>query len=174
MTGSCSAKPRGNAPLDGGGCGAPTVQRQRFPTREPTLLHRLGFREVNRRLGIEIGSNEVTFVSLAKKGYPPSTIGVILRDQYGIPLVKMITGKKIVQILREHGLAPEIPEDLYNLIKRAARIRRHLEEHPKDYHSKRGLQLVESKIHRLVKYYKRKGVLPPDWKYEPKKISILA
>ncbi len=113
-------------------------------------------------------------VSLAKKGYPPSTIGVILRDQYGIPLVKMITGKKIVQILREHGLAPEIPEDLYNLIKRAARIRRHLEEHPKDYHSKRGLQLVESKIHRLVKYYKRKGVLPPDWKYEPKKISILA
>ena len=111
---------------------------------------------------------------LGRKGYPPSMIGIILRDQYGIPLVKQITGKKITQILREKGLAPEIPEDLANLIKRAIKIRRHLEEHPKDYHSKRGLQLVEAKIHRLAKYYKRTGVLPPDWKYEPEKISIFA
>ena len=101
-------------------------------------------------------------------------IGIILRDQYGVPLVKMVTGKKVVQILREHGLAPEIPEDLYNLIKRALRVRRHLEEHPKDYHSKRGLQLIESKIRRLAKYYKREGVLPPDWEYKPEKISIFA
>ncbi len=117
---------------------------------------------------------EELVVSLAKKGYPPSMIGIILRDQYGIPLVKAVTGKKISRILKEHGLAPEIPEDLYNLMKRAAKIRRHLEEHPKDYHSKRGLQLVESKIHRLAKYYKRKGILPPDWKYKPEKISIFA
>jgi len=113
-------------------------------------------------------------VELGRKGYPPSMIGIILRDQYGIPLVKQITGKKITQILREKGLAPEIPEDLANLIKRAIKIRRHLEEHPKDYHSKRGLQLIEAKIHRLSKYYKRRGVLPPDWKYEPGKISIFA
>ncbi len=111
-------------------------------------------------------------VELARKGYPPSMIGIILRDQYGIPLVKQITGKKIVQILKEHGLAPKIPEDLANLIKRAIRVRRHLEEHPKDYHSKRGLQLIESKIRRLVKYYKREGVLPPDWEYVPEKIKI--
>ena len=99
-------------------------------------------------------------------------IGIILRDQYGIPLVKQVTGKKIVQILREHGLEPEIPEDLANLIRRAIRVRRHLEEHPKDYHSKRGLQLIESKIRRLEKYYKREGVLPPDWRYEPEKIKV--
>ena len=117
---------------------------------------------------------EELVVSLAKKGYPPSMIGIILRDQYGIPLVRAVTGKKITKILKERGLAPEIPEDLYNLMRRAARIRRHLEEHPKDYHSKRGLQLIESKIHRLAKYYKRKGVLPPDWKYKPGRISIFA
>jgi len=112
-------------------------------------------------------------VELAKSGHPPSMIGVILRDQYGVPLVKPIVGKKITQILKEHGLAPSLPEDLINLMRRAVRVRRHLEEHKKDLHSRRGLQLIESKIHRLVKYYKRKGVLPPDWKYDPEKAAIL-
>ncbi|MCD6369302.1 MAG: 30S ribosomal protein S15 [Thermoproteales archaeon] len=111
-------------------------------------------------------------VELGRKGYTPSMIGIILRDQYGIPLVKLVTGKKITQILRERGIVSPLPEDLSNLIRRAIRIRRHLEEHPKDYHSKRGLQLVESKIRRLMKYYKRTGVLPPDWEYKPEKISI--
>lgn len=117
---------------------------------------------------------EELVVSLAKKGYPPTMIGLILRDQYGIPLARAVTGKKIVRILKEHGLAPDIPEDLYNLIRRAIKIRRHLEEHPKDLHSKRGLQLIEAKIHRLSKYYRRKGVLPKDWRYKPGKISIFA
>jgi len=105
-------------------------------------------------------------VNLARKGYPPSMIGIILRDQYGIPLVKAITGKKITEILQEHNLAPSIPEDLNNLIKRAENIKKHLEEHPKDKSSRRGLQLIESKIWRLIKYYKDRGILQPDWKYE--------
>lgn len=112
-------------------------------------------------------------VDYAKKGYPPSMIGILLRDQHGVALTKMIIGKKITQVLAEKGLAPSVPEDLANLIKKAIGIRRHLEEHPKDYFSLRGLQLVESKIHRLVKYYKRIGLLPPDWKYEPQKISVI-
>jgi len=115
---------------------------------------------------------EELVVTLHRKGYPPSMIGTILRDQYGIPLVKAVTGKSVLQILRERGLAPEIPEDLLNLMKRAVRVRKHLDEHPKDYHSKRGLQLIESKIHRLAKYYKREGILPPDWKYDPSKVAL--
>jgi small subunit ribosomal protein S15 len=113
-------------------------------------------------------------VDYAKKGYPPSMIGILLRDQHGIALTKAIIGKKLTQVLAEKGLAPQIPEDLANLIKKATRIRRHLEEHPKDFFSLRGLQLTESKIHRLVKYYKQKGVLPSDWKYEPGKVSVIA
>ncbi|MCS7097595.1 MAG: 30S ribosomal protein S15 [Candidatus Methanomethyliaceae archaeon] len=116
---------------------------------------------------------EFLVVDLAKKGIPPSQIGMVLRDQYGIPLVKQITGKKICEILEEKGLAPKLPEDLANLIKRASMIRRHLEEHPKDMSSKRGLELVESKIKRLAKYYIKVGKLPSDWKYVPEKISIL-
>ncbi len=117
---------------------------------------------------------EKLVVELARRGFTPSMIGVILRDQYGIPLVKVITGKSVKEILEEHGLKPQIPEDLMALIRRALRIRRHLEEHPKDMSARKGLILVESKIHRLVKYYKRVGELPPDFEYSPERFALSA
>jgi small subunit ribosomal protein S15 len=116
---------------------------------------------------------EELVVKFAKEGYQSAMIGMILRDTYGIPDVKLITGKKISQIMKEHGVYPEVPEDLLNLMKRAVNLRNHLEQHPKDLHSKRGLQLIESKIRRLVKYYKEKGVLPMDWRYTPEKARLL-
>ncbi len=115
---------------------------------------------------------EALVIKLAREGHPPSRIGTILRDQYAIPLVKPLTGKTITQILREAGLAPSIPEDLGNLLKEAARLSAHLEKHRRDLHNKRAFQLVEAKIHKLARYYKREGVLPPNWKYEPKIASI--
>ncbi|HDI10286.1 MAG TPA: 30S ribosomal protein S15, partial [Euryarchaeota archaeon] len=96
---------------------------------------------------------EDLIVKLSKEGVPPSQIGIILRDQYGIPRAKLITGKRITKILKEKGLLQDIPEDLMNLIKRAVNLREHLDKHPKDLHSRRGLILIESKIRRLVKYY---------------------
>lgn len=124
---------------------------------------------------LKVSEEEVVslIVDYAKKGHPPSMIGILLRDQHGIALTKEFIGKRITKVLAEKGLAPQIPEDLANLIRRAVKVRRHLEEHPKDYFSLRGLQLIESKIHRLAKYYKRRGVLPPDWRYEPEKISVI-
>lgn len=115
---------------------------------------------------------EALAIKLAKEGHPPSRIGIILRDQYAIPLVKPITGKSITQILEEAGLKAAVPEDLESLLKKAARLSAHLEKNKKDLHNKRALQLIEAKIHKLVKYYKREGTLPPEWKYEPKVASI--
>lgn len=115
---------------------------------------------------------EALVIKLAREGHPPSRIGTILRDQYAIPLVKPLTGKTITQILQEADLAPSIPEDLGNLLREAARLSAHFEKHRKDLHNKRALQLVEAKIHKLARYYKREGVLPPNWKYEPKIASI--
>ncbi|MEM5828061.1 MAG: 30S ribosomal protein S15 [Candidatus Aenigmatarchaeota archaeon] len=112
-------------------------------------------------------------VKLAKEGYMPSMIGLILRDSYGIPSVKEITGKPILKILEENGIRYEIPEDLLNLLKRAVRLRKHLEIHRKDEHSRRGLILIESRIKRLESYYKRVGKLPADWKYDPEEAKIL-
>jgi small subunit ribosomal protein S15 len=116
---------------------------------------------------------ESIVMDVAKKGVPQSQIGILLRDQYGIPLTRQLTGKKLGKVLSEKGLAPELPEDLFNLIKHTGAIRRHLEEHPMDMNSKRGLQILESKINRLAKYYISAGKLPRDWKYSPEKASIL-
>jgi hypothetical protein len=38
---------------------------------------------------------EEMITKAAKKGQMPSQIGVLLRDQHGIPLVKSVTGSKI-------------------------------------------------------------------------------
>jgi small subunit ribosomal protein S13e len=103
---------------------------------------------------------------MAKKGIKPSTIGVRLRDSFGISQVKAVTGNKILRILKKHGLAPEIPEDLWYLIKKAVSMRKHLERNRQDRDSKFRLIMVESKIHRLTRYYKQSKQLPPTFKYE--------
>merc|ERR1711881_615692 len=99
-------------------------------------------------------------VKNAKKGLTPSQIGVLMRDVYGIPQVRFLTGKKILRILKKRGCAPTIPEDLYHLIKKAVAMRMHL-----DRNCKFRLILTESRIHRLTRYYKKTGQVAPTWKY---------
>ena len=110
---------------------------------------------------------------LAKKGYTPSQIGVALRDQHGVAQVGAVTNSKVLRILKGSGLAPEIPEDLYYLIKKAVSMRKHLDGFRKDRDGKFRLILVESRIHRLARYYKRAKKLPPTWKYESATASAL-
>ncbi|XP_053247693.1 40S ribosomal protein S13-like [Podarcis raffonei] len=110
---------------------------------------------------------------LAKKGLTPSQIGVILRDSHGVAQVRFVTGNKILRILKSKGLAPDLPEDLYHLIKKAVAVRKHLERNRKDKDAKFRLILIESRIHRLARYYKTKRVLPPNWKYESSTASAL-
>lgn len=112
-------------------------------------------------------------VKLARKGLSKSLIGNVLRDSYGIPLVKVVTGKKIKQILGENEIEATLPEDLSNLVKKALNIREHMEINHKDLQGKKGLQRTESKIYRLIKYYKRAKILPQDFKYDPDKIRTL-
>ena len=116
---------------------------------------------------------EEDVVKLAKKGHSKSMIGTILRDSHGVPLVKVITGKKISKILEENDIESALPEDLTNLVKKALNIRNHLEDNHKDLEGKKRLQRTESKIYRLIKYYKKKKVLAPDFKYDPEKIRTL-
>nr|CAJ17189.1 ribosomal protein S13e [Sphaerius sp. APV-2005] len=109
----------------------------------------------------------------AKKGLMPSQIGVILRDSQGIAQVRFVTNNKILRIMKAKGLKPSVPEDLYYLIKKAVAIRKHLERNRKDKDSKFRLILVESRIHRLARYYKSKNVLAPNWKYESNTASAI-
>ncbi len=116
---------------------------------------------------------EALVIKLAKEGHAPSKIGTILRDQHGIPMTKPITGKTVTQILKDAGLAPSLPEDLETLLKKAARLHVHIEKNKKDLHNKRALQIIEAKIHKLSRYYKREGALPPDWKYKAKAAFLI-
>lgn len=112
-------------------------------------------------------------IKYARKGYTPSQIGVALRDAHGVPQSSIITGSSLLRILKANGLAPEIPEDLYFLIKKAVAVRKHLETNRKDKDSKFRLILIESRIHRLARYYRTVAVLPPNWKYESATASAL-
>ena len=115
---------------------------------------------------------EAFVIRLAKEGHSLSSIGTILRDQYAIPLVKPITGKSVTEILRGAALAPSMPEDLGNLIKKAASLAVHMEKNKKDLHNKRSMQMIEARVYKLSRYYKREGVLPKNWKYEAKVASV--
>ena len=112
-------------------------------------------------------------IKLARKGMTPSQIGVQLRDSQGVAQVRFVTGNKILRILKSEGLAPQIPEDLYHLIKMAVAVREHLERNCKDKDSKFRLILVERRVHRLACYYKKTKKLPPNWKYESATVSTL-
>jgi small subunit ribosomal protein S15 len=107
---------------------------------------------------VDADAIEERVVELAEQGYDPSQIGMKLRDEgvqgTPIPDVKAATDKKVGEILDEHDAAPDVPEDLRNLMARAVRLRDHMDENPTDYQNKRALQNTESKIRRLISYYR--------------------
>lgn len=116
---------------------------------------------------------EKIIVDLRKDGMSSSQIGLALRDKHGVPDVKLATGKRVNEILREKGLESEIPEDLRNLMQKALGLRKHLAENKKDVHNTRQLQVTESKVRRLVRYYVKSGRLPEGWTYKPETAEIL-
>ncbi|MHA2398397.1 MAG: 30S ribosomal protein S15 [Promethearchaeota archaeon] len=124
---------------------------------------------------VELSSDEVEneVVKLARRGHSKSMIGTIMRDSRGVPLVKIVTGKKVSQILESNEIKEPLPEELANLVRKALSIRKHLETNHKDLEAKKGLNRTESKIYRLIKYYKKKKVLESDFRYDPEKIRTL-
>lgn len=117
---------------------------------------------------------ELLIAKLAKDGKISSQIGILLRDVYGIPSVLALCGKSISAILKEKKLLQEIPEDLTSMFKKYAEIRKHLETNRHDETAARGLHLAESKINRLVKYYKRTGRIPESWKFDSERMGFFA
>ncbi len=104
-------------------------------------------------------------VKLREKGLAPSEIGLELRDEYGIPSVRELTGKKITEILEDEGVKPELPEDLNSLVEKAESIQEHLKENENDGHAERQLELTEAKIRRIAQYHRENGNIDEDWKY---------
>jgi len=115
---------------------------------------------------------EKLIIKLYKEGNSPSKIGHILRDQYGIPKVK-IYGLSIRNVIKKYYPEEKMPEDLFNLLKKAVIMYNHLQRHKKDKRCRHAFQLVESKIRRLADYYKKKKILPEDWEYTIEKAKLI-
>lgn len=117
---------------------------------------------------VETADIEERILELAEEGHDPSVIGLKLRDEgvrgTPVPDVSLATGKKITEILDEHDAAPPLPEDLRNLLERAVRLNEHIERNPQDSQNKRSLQNTESKVRRLVEYYRGEEI-PADFRY---------
>ncbi|MGI0070557.1 MAG: 30S ribosomal protein S15 [Thermoplasmata archaeon] len=104
-------------------------------------------------------------VQLAKGGMGQAMVGQTLRDSYAVPLSRAITGKRLGALLRENGVKADLPDDLEALLKRVVHLQHHLQTHPKDLANRRGLNLMESRIRRLARYYRRRRRLPENWRY---------
>jgi len=109
---------------------------------------------------------EELVIKYSKDGYTPSQIGIKLRDQHAIPLVKPIINKTISDILDQNDLKSEIPEDLNNIVIKAVGLQKHLKSNKNDRRNIRSLELIEAKVHRLSMYYKKIGRIPKNWKYK--------
>ena len=86
---------------------------------------------------------------LAKK-YPSSQIGMVLRDQYGIPSTR-IYGKKLGDYLKELGI--DAKEDLVNADKKVDNLKGHLKNNVTDKKAKHKLQRAQARLNIIRKYY---------------------
>ncbi len=109
---------------------------------------------------------EEIITKYGKDGLTSSQIGMKLRDQYAIPLVKPILNKGITQVLEENKITQELPEDLNNIVNKAVGLQKHLKSNKSDNRNTRSLELIEAKVQRLSVYYKKIGRIPKNWKYK--------
>ena len=116
---------------------------------------------------------EQIVVRLAKEGKQSAEIGTILRDQYGVSSTRDTFDVRVARIMKKHKVYNEVlPEDMFNMVKKAVNLRKHMDKNKKDYTSYRGLELTESKIRRLAKFYKKQKALPEKWKWDADKAKL--
>ena len=116
---------------------------------------------------------EEIVLRLHKEGMSKSEIGIVLRDQYGVPGLRLVTGKKLTRLLKEKGIEEDFPEDFLQLMRKAVNLRDHLSKNKRDVGARNGLDLIEAKIRRLQIYYWKSGVITRDWRYDPDKAALL-
>ncbi len=90
---------------------------------------------------------EKLILDLASKNISPEKIGLILRDEHGIPKTRIITKKKICEILKENKI--ETSPEKNNIEKKIDNLKKHSEINKHDYTAKR--RLVQ-RIGQLRKY----------------------
>ncbi|PIN77385.1 hypothetical protein COV15_02065 [Candidatus Woesearchaeota archaeon CG10_big_fil_rev_8_21_14_0_10_34_12] len=94
---------------------------------------------------------EKIIIGLARQGMQPAQIGLMLRDQHGIP--KTPISKKISHVLKEKGLYT-FP-DLKNIEAKSENLKNHFDKNRQDKKAKRALQIVEARKRKIKNYSAR-------------------
>lgn len=144
-----------------------TKKKGKSNSRKPRI------EEAESKSGLSREEIEGLIVSYAKGGMPAELIGETLKRKHNVMYIRKETGKRLMQILRENKVEGPLPPDMLQLVKKAVNIREHLASNKSDVHNRIRLGRIESKIWRLVRYYKREGILSSDWKYNPATAELI-
>lgn len=95
---------------------------------------------------------EAIIIKLANKGLTAEKIGLVLRDQYGIPNVKLYN-LRIKEILKDKFQEPTT----INLKKRLEKIINHYKKNKQDKKAERSLIITKAKLKKREDYHNLKA-----------------
>ena len=116
---------------------------------------------------------EELILKYAQDGHSSAKIGTMLRDMHAVPDVRLVMGERISQTLTRNDITSTYPEDMMNLMRKALSLIDHLGSNRKDLHNRRQLELCESRIRRLARYYKETGRLSSSWAYKRDQLRLM-
>lgn len=95
------------------------------------------------------GEVKAIILKLANKGLTSEKIGLALRDQYGIPKVKLYN-IKIKKVLEEHNKYQD--SDILNLTAKQEKLSNHNNKNKQDKKSHRSLTITKAKLKKRQDY----------------------
>ena len=119
------------------------------------------------------GTVEELIIKYANEGHSSAKIGTLLRDMHAVPDVRLVMGERISQTLSRNDLESKYPEDMMNLMRKALSLIDHLSNNKKDLHNRRQLELCESRLRRLARYYVGTGRIPSTWAYKRDQLRLM-
>ena len=119
------------------------------------------------------GTVEELIIKYANEGHSSAKIGTLLRDMHAVPDVRLVMGERISQTLSRNDLESKYPENMMNLMRKALSLIDHLSNNKKDLHNRRQLELCESRLRRLARYYVGTGRIPSTWAYKRDQLRLM-
>jgi small subunit ribosomal protein S15 len=111
--------------------------------------------QTEKPLWLKYSEDEVKsiIIKLANKGFTSEKIGLILRDQYGIPKVK-VYNLKIKKVLEEKDKFEE--PTIINLKKKTEKLESHLKLNKHDQTGKRSETITKAKLKKRIEYEEKR------------------
>ena len=119
------------------------------------------------------GTVEELIIKYANEGHSSAKIGTLLRDMHAVPDVRLVMGERISKTLSRNNLESTYPEDMMNLMRKALSLIDHLSSNKKDLHNRRQLELCESRLRRLARYYVGTGRISSTWTYKRDQLRLM-